>query len=358
MASAACAADSDDATSCDGTVLGSEASEHPNIAAATASAGASRRCDRSRLVWQLTNFLKEYYISGEELAIREMLQDVAADGRYPQDVAPWGSIPARVVREALVQFDTWKQGGRIGMPGTYTSTTKGQEIACLIDSIDAKGAVELVDAARTKRFKRHADPKQVKPRKETGWYVPPLPDDAGFPAEPLRSRPRPVAPSSLTSSPAAAFPETAAATAKLSAPAPPPRVNAGASSSAASMEGMSTPSEPRPAQTWLDKAATHTEPAVQTVEETPTSSPVDAFVTTTTAPVARPSFATSSSGRTWRRYRIPEPGEGFWWCCDDAEDAYFLEPTPGLWELFLDPTSSRSYWWHSETEEYFFQYDV
>jgi len=43
---------------------------------------------------------------------------------------------------------------------------------------------------------------------------------------------------------------------------------------------------------------------------------------------------------------------GRWWWCE-ADSQWFREREPGPWKKFLDPTSGRHYWWHSNNGAWF-----
>ena len=53
--------------------------------------------------------------------------------------------------------------------------------------------------------------------------------------------------------------------------------------------------------------------------------------------------------RPWQKFNS---WEGFWWW-NEADNSYFFEHNPGLWENFTDPATDTIYWWHSETGEFF-----
>ncbi|CAK0808468.1 unnamed protein product, partial [Prorocentrum cordatum] len=86
----------------------------------------------TELVALLLNFLKEYYMDGQESKIRDMLTDISSEGPKPRELGRWGKISPKCVREAWGAFNVWKEDGNITMPAYYTSVTHNQELECVV----------------------------------------------------------------------------------------------------------------------------------------------------------------------------------------------------------------------------------
>jgi len=48
----------------------------------------------------------------------------------------------------------------------------------------------------------------------------------------------------------------------------------------------------------------------------------------------------------WQRFAMPD-GAGYWWWNESTEES-FLESNPGRWAKYIDPQSSREYWWKDD----------
>mmetsp|Transcript_57516 Transcript_57516/g.136836 ORF Transcript_57516/g.136836 Transcript_57516/m.136836 type:complete len:231 (-) Transcript_57516:209-901(-) len=90
--------------------------------AAEASGGMTAQGSSSETVALLLNFLKQYYIAGEEQKIRAMLKHVAS---HRLQLGNFGTISQDEVSEACVAFDVWKSKGFMWMPVRYSSGTPG-----------------------------------------------------------------------------------------------------------------------------------------------------------------------------------------------------------------------------------------
>lgn len=134
----------------------------------------------TELVALLLNFIKEYYMAGHENKIRAMLFDIASDGPKPRELGRWGKLSPKCVREAWGAFNVWKEDGNITMPAYYQSVTHRQDLECVVVKKNPDQTLDLsshpMDTVQhtASVVKRRADPKLVRPRPVTGWYVPPF----------------------------------------------------------------------------------------------------------------------------------------------------------------------------------------
>ncbi|CAE7531475.1 unnamed protein product, partial [Symbiodinium pilosum] len=141
------------------------------------------------LIPKLLNFMKEYHMrtgeSKDDHGLQQLLRDIAEGGK---NSGALGDIllPEDVVQDAIKAFEEWKKLGRTGMPCSYYSHTHKSYVQAFVGEKhgeDRDYTLELKRTPeRTEPSVMQADPRQIKPRPDVGWYVPPLPFGESEPA--------------------------------------------------------------------------------------------------------------------------------------------------------------------------------
>ena len=126
----------------DGSMLSGIAAAGAGRAAGDLPPESHKEC-RTRLVALLLNFMKQYYLAGQDDAIRAMLQDICREGRCPRRLGHWGLLGAQEVGDANAAFTVWKMQGRVTMPAQYQSPTGGIDIDCYVTRQNMDGTLDL-----------------------------------------------------------------------------------------------------------------------------------------------------------------------------------------------------------------------
>ena len=140
---------------------------------------SNKEC-RTRLVALLLNFMKQYYLAGQEHAIIAMLQDICLEGSCPRRLGQWGLLTPQETKHAIAAFKMWIEQGRVTMPAQYPSPTGG--IDCYVTRQNKDGTLNLghepvcteLRSGASFFVKHRADPSHVKARLVEGWFVPPF----------------------------------------------------------------------------------------------------------------------------------------------------------------------------------------
>lgn len=140
---------------------------------------ADRYKANEELVPLLLQFLKEYHMRDEDKVTRQMLQDICAAGSHPRPLGHWGIISAATVRQAIAAFELWKEHeGCPGMPVHYNSKSMNREYDAIVSKKNNDGSVDVgnidVQTNQYKSIKQKAPMKQVRRRRQDGWFVPPI----------------------------------------------------------------------------------------------------------------------------------------------------------------------------------------
>ena len=124
----------------DGIMLSGIAAARSGRAAGDFPPESHKDC-RTRLVALLLKFMKQYYLAGQDDAMRAMLQDICREGRCPRRLGHWGLLGAQEVGDANAAFTVWKMQGRVTMPAQYHSPTGG--IDCYVTRQNMDGTLDL-----------------------------------------------------------------------------------------------------------------------------------------------------------------------------------------------------------------------